>query len=350
MHVSDKLVSVVIPVYNVEDYVEVCIKSVINQSYENIEIIIVDDGSTDKSAAICESFIGDDPRIRLFHKENGGLSSARNYGVARASGQYLYFLDSDDEIEPETIETLLKLLVDSGSDMAVGGYKYIDEYGNELQKVKGMVSAVMQKKQALEYFYLSDSNEVQKVTAWNKLYLIDKFKEVLYYPTGKIHEDEFLAHKIWNTANKAVLTDIPLYLYRKRQRSIMDMSTVDVKRLDTIEAFVDRFKYTALVAPQYTNVVWGNIIELFFLYYCRGKDEGGFRDVFYKKRYFRLIKEFRKVWSFVDKGMFSNKERLITTTLVFTPMFYLEYRRIKYLRYSDKTDADVKVQSKRKEQ
>ena len=118
-------VSIIIPVYNVEKYLEKCIKSVLNQTYQNLEIILVDDGSKDKSAIICDEYMVKDNRITVIHKQNGGLSSARNAGIEVATGEAVFFLDSDDYISKECIEKLVKLMKKNSADISINQIKYI---------------------------------------------------------------------------------------------------------------------------------------------------------------------------------------------------------------------------------
>ena len=133
---TDKsLISVIVPVYNIEEYLPRCVKSIVNQSYKNLEILLVDDGSTDGTGVLCDSLAETDSRIRVFHKTNGGSSSARNLGIKEARGEFLAFVDSDDYIEPEMYERLMQGITDSGANIAQIGRDEVDEKGNKLPDI-----------------------------------------------------------------------------------------------------------------------------------------------------------------------------------------------------------------------
>lgn len=129
------LITVIVPVYNIEKYLERCVNSIRNQTYENLEILLVDDGSTDRSGEMCDTFAAKDPRIRVIHKENGGSSSARNLGIAQAKGEYLGFVDSDDYVSENMYELLVSALREYGAEIAQGGRDEIDEEGNRLPNI-----------------------------------------------------------------------------------------------------------------------------------------------------------------------------------------------------------------------
>ena len=202
------LISVIVPIYKVEAYLKKCIKSIQNQTYSNLEIILVDDGSPDGCGAICDRYAKEDTRIRVIHKENGGLSDARNKGLDIATGEYILFVDSDDYIHPQMVEILLQHLEVVDADMAVCGFKTVEENeevifdcfdicetaGREKKtEVVGIDAGEVFEGQAvmnnLQY------KNLLTVVAWNKLYKAELFAE-LRYPKGRVQEDEFLVHHI----------------------------------------------------------------------------------------------------------------------------------------------------------
>ncbi len=246
------LVSIIIPVYNVENYIHECIDSVLNQGYGNLEIILVDDGSTDRSGEICDEYALKDKRITVYHKKNGGLSDARNYGIERCNGEYIYLLDSDDFIEKRTIEGMLYYADKYDADMVVGGVCKIDEEGKLLEIEDGMVEGIIEGKRIKEYFYNSYSNRIQMITAWNKLYRLSKLRGVLHYPVGKIHEDEYVAHHLWSEVRKVVMLSKPLYFYRVRKDSIMRKNN-GIIHPDAIEALYGRLKYVSKCENEYVD-------------------------------------------------------------------------------------------------
>ena len=214
-----ELISVVIPVYNVEKYLERCLESIQNQSYCELEIILVDDGSTDSSGRMCDAYAKNDERITVIHKENGGLSSARNAGIEQAHGTYIGFVDSDDWIDTDMYANLIKLLEMHKCDIAVCGIKRVEKYERldgtafDFEHVTIYTSKEYQKK--ILKVGTQDSNHY----AWNKLYKLEKMKDVRY-PVGLIDEDvegTFLAVLM---ADKIVVSDSIGYYYWMNPASI----------------------------------------------------------------------------------------------------------------------------------
>lgn len=230
------LISVIVPVYNVEPYLAECLDSVIAQSYKHIEIILVDDGSTDQSGQLCDQYAGRDPRITVIHKKNGGLSEARNVGIDRARGEYLAFVDSDDAVAPDFLEVLYTRLTGNGADLAMCHYEmFTTSYGDTL---KTGTATIFDRAEIFRVFYQFD---VIFVITWNKLYKKELFNG-LRFPVGKKHEDEFMVHHILNRCSRAVLTDLPLYKYRQRPGSITSRYTLQ-RYLDTKDAMADRIRF-----------------------------------------------------------------------------------------------------------
>lgn len=172
---EDALISVIVPIYNVEKWLRDCVKSILNQTYKNLEIILIDDGSTDRCGQICDQFLEKDSRIKVFHKANGGLSDARNYGLSQASGKYICFVDSDDYIEENMIEKLYLAIRKSDAEVAVCNFLYQYEV---LGKTPDPYSYQIEKEKVLtgkEFILLKNQKCVFCVVAWNKLYRRDVF-------------------------------------------------------------------------------------------------------------------------------------------------------------------------------
>lgn len=229
-------VSVIIPVYNVEQYVERCIRSVLAQDFTDIEIILVDDGSTDASGIICDSYSLRYANVQSWHKENGGLSDARNYGLDRAQGDYIFFVDSDDYIRQDAIGILYRLITQYNADLAICGFAWQDEDGREIENCV-IADEVLNCEQLLDK--LSQPGEYCYAVAWNKMYDAAIWK-TLRFPKGKLHEDEFTVHRIFLQTAKAVCTSIQLYFYIRRHNSIMT-SVVTEREFDSVEALYDRY-------------------------------------------------------------------------------------------------------------
>lgn len=231
----DKLISVIVPIYNVEKYLTKCIESIINQTYKNLEIILVDDGSPDNCPIICDEYAKKDSRIKVIHKKNGGLSDARNVGLNIAAGEYIMFIDSDDFVEIDMMESMMNNMINSNVDLVVCNIKYI--YDNS-EKVKyNQEDKILDKYEAMQE-YIKDG--IVQAVAWNKLYkrnLINGMR----YKVGKINEDEFFTYKIVDRTNKIYYNSKPFYNYVQRNTSIM--GSYSIKRLDAVEASYERLNF-----------------------------------------------------------------------------------------------------------
>lgn len=206
-------VSIIIPVFNMEKYLETCLNSVVLQTYRNLEILLIDDGSIDNSRIICEKFQAQDERINYFRQANLGVSSARNIGIDHATGEFIYFLDSDDFIPLYTIETLIEELKMSNSDIVSTSYKYVSEAAD--------LNCEIAKK---DFSFFQDGKSCiyrQKVSnhPWGKLYRKTLFEEVRY-PVGRNYEDISTTHILFSRAKKISYTHSKLYFYRMRQNAI----------------------------------------------------------------------------------------------------------------------------------
>lgn len=234
------IVSVIVPIYEVEKYLRKCIDSICNQTYKQLEIILVDDGSTDSCGSICDKYSKVDKRIVVIHKKNGGLSSARNAGLDVASGAYIAFVDADDFVHPQFIEILIGLCEKYECDIAQCDFLTISEQSLilPLNSQRSLISYTG--KQALHQLCIG-KEDVKYIVAWNKLYKRELFYEIRY-PLGKIHEDEFTTYRIIWKAKKMIITNQYLYYYLQRPESIMGRK-YSVKRLDALEAFRERLDF-----------------------------------------------------------------------------------------------------------
>ncbi|GAB6168244.1 glycosyltransferase family 2 protein [Clostridium carnis] len=231
------MITVIVPVYNVQKYLSKCIDSIINQTYRDLEIILVNDGSTDISGEICDKYKLKDDRIRVIHKKNGGLSEARNAGLDVAKGDYIAFLDSDDWVDKELYDTLYKLSTKYNSDISICNFKYCH---NEEEKLNNSYKEIVYSNiDAMKQIY--DKNYIQIIVAWNKLYKREIFND-LRYPKGKIHEDEFLTPIILYKANKISYIEKELIYYRQTPNSIMNRE-FNITRLDYLEALDNRINF-----------------------------------------------------------------------------------------------------------
>ena len=210
------LISVVIPVYNVEDYVRKCIVSVINQTYSNLEILVIDDGSTDHSGQICDELAATDSRICVFHTSNGGLSAARNVGIDHATGFFIAFVDSDDWIEPDMYQFLYQQIIEYDADISVCSH-YIDK-GNDIRcKRKVNYPIVCNRDEAMNMLM---TDKILHNYAWDKLYKRSLF-EGLHYPEGILYEDIAFTYKVMYRTQRVLVYALPKYHYTVRPGSIV---------------------------------------------------------------------------------------------------------------------------------
>ena len=244
---SNDLISVVVPIYKVEKYLNNCIKSILIQTYENLEIILVDDGSPDSCPQICDALAKQDNRIKVIHKKNGGLSDARNAGLEISKGKYITFVDSDDFISNDMIETLYNMCIKFQADFAMcqkadcDDDDTIDSVELDVSEIKYKTFENVEKMKA----YLI-TNEIE-TTAWKKLYKSNLIKQ-FRFPKGKIHEDVFTTYQIIDKAEKIVVTNRIGYYYRNNPQSIMN-SGFSLNRLHAIEAKLEQLRFIEIKYP-----------------------------------------------------------------------------------------------------
>ena len=232
------LISVIIPVYQAEPYLKQCIESVTEQTYSNLEIILVDDGSPDRCPQICDDFAARDVRVKVIHKMNGGLSNARNAGLDIASGDWIAFIDSDDYMRPTMLQSLHDVATAQGADMAVCNALFFNNSGETwTPDWFNVENTLINGIEVLKTGHIPTS----LVVAWNKLYR-RKIFTTLRYPAGRIHEDEAVAHEILGMCNKIACIGENLYFYRQHSKSITKKQ-YNAKRLDVILAMADRVMY-----------------------------------------------------------------------------------------------------------
>lgn len=231
-------ISVIVPVYKVEPYLDKCISSIANQTYRNLEIILVDDGSPDSCPAMCDAWAEKDSRIRVIHKSNGGLSDARNAGMAVATGELMAFVDSDDWVAPDTYEYLYQRLTEDNSDIAACGVQMVWENGASSRMLTREGSRVLNQEEAMRAI-IEESWLKQPVVY--KLYKTELVRDILF-PIGKYHEDVFWSYQAVGRAKKVSISDHIGYYYLQRGGSIMGEG-YSLKRLDAVEAKVQRCAY-----------------------------------------------------------------------------------------------------------
>ena len=225
-------ISVVIPVYNVEDYLHYAIDSLVNQTHKNFEVLLINDGSTDNSGKLCDKYAQEYDWIRVFHKENGGLSDARNYGVLKATNEWIFFLDPDDYIEPFTFELLTLIRAKYQADLISTKVQTTNEYEKYFAEQFNLESSQrVTKEEALE---LMLEDKVATVSACAKLYK-KQILEMRPFPIGKIYEDFFVVAEHLRLAEQIVISPVVTYHYYRRPGSIVQSQFTD-KRFDFFDA------------------------------------------------------------------------------------------------------------------
>ena len=225
------LVSVIVPVYGVEAYLPACVDSIRGQSFPDFELILVDDGSRDACPALCDAWAAADGRVRVLHRENGGLSDARNAGLAAARGAYIAFVDGDDVISPAFLQRLL----DAGADIVQCGFCT----GGPEELAAEAAFETLDGRELARRMCLDARGDYTVV--WNKLWRRELI-EGLTFPLGRQHEDEFFTWRGLAAADRCAVTEAPLYYYRKRKDSIMDRG-FSPRSLDAVDALGERAAY-----------------------------------------------------------------------------------------------------------
>lgn len=253
----NQTISVIVPVYNVAQYLPQCVDSILSQDYEALEVILIDDGSTDGSGEICDRYVALDSRVRVIHQKNGGAAAAKNAGLRLAAGEYLAFVDSDDYLEPGAYGFLMKTLLETGADAVQGSFREIYRNRAEEQRIS---------EETLEGFdyLLRFPKDFSCALLWNKLYRRALFDGVFFEEGHKI-DDEYFTYQGFLQPRKVVRADRIVYNYRKRASSVMS-SPESAERLvlDCLDSTTKRRRKILDTLPQlrepfdenYLDVIW----------------------------------------------------------------------------------------------
>lgn len=239
------LISVIVPVYKTEAYLDRCVQSIADQTYKNLEIILIDDGSPDNCPAICDAWAAKDSRVKVVHKQNGGLSDARNAGMTIATGELTGFVDSDDWIAPDMYQHLHDLMAADHSDIAACGAEMVWEDGTPPRMLTKSGCSVLNQEEAMRAI-IEESWLKQPV--WYKLYKTALIRDIPF-PVGKYHEDVFWSYQAVARAQKVSVSDKVGYYYAQRSGSIMG-ERYSLKRLDAVEAKQQRLAYLQEAYPK----------------------------------------------------------------------------------------------------
>ena len=280
-------VSVIVPIYKVEKYIHKCINTILSQTFTDFELILVDDGSPDKCGEICEQYALNDSRIKVVHKENGGLSDARNVGIDVASGKYIYFIDSDDWIASDSIVSLLNFAEDNNCEIVQGGFYYTYEenllYSNGHIKENSEPFCI-DKTEAIKGLI---QNEHIKNFAWGKLYLTSIVKKHKFIK-GVFFEDSYWQHLILHEITKYGIIPSPLYFYRQRTNSIS--GEFSIKNLDLLKGYEERISFIKMYYPQFYELMIDKFWEVSTNFYRISKSS---KDETIKR-------EYEKYWDYAS--------------------------------------------------
>ena len=311
------LISVIIPVYNVEKYLHRCLDSVIAQTYQNLEIICVDDGSIDESGRICDQYAVRDARIKVIHQENQGLSAARNRGLDAAEGEYIAFVDSDDYILEDMYKKMLDKLLNYSVDLCVCQWQYEFSDGRQVVKKKNIDPTIYGRKASLEFarfLYRGNYENGVVVAAWNKLYrraLLDKIRF-----EGRIHEDDAFNGRIMAKNISVYVMEEQFYVYAQNGDSLTNkpFSANKFFFLDVLAERRELFKSDAFIRQE-TELLYCNM----YIEYClRARKDGV--EVSHPERYRQI---FRKMFSSLRReGKANIKFRLRMMLFSFSPSLY----------------------------
>lgn len=314
----EKVISVIVPVYNVEPYLARCVDSILAQSYKSLEVILVDDGSRDRCGAICDEYAAKDSRIKVIHKENGGLSSARNAGIDAATGTYLSFVDSDDWIEPDAYEQMAVLMETYCAKLVCGG-RY-DVNGVTGEKKLGLCpekEECISAEELVGRIFLWDGCDS---SACDKLYHRSLF-ETFRYPEGKVCEDVPTTYKIVLQAGRAVLWDKPMYNYYHRPGSISTSKTITEKTFHfsqhTAEIYPDIRENHPKIEPQARYLRVRSLSHILLLL---DQAEPEVREA-YQKQYRDARHDLRQHMGFILKSSYFGRQERITNLLLILGLY-----------------------------
>lgn len=255
------LVSIIVPIYKVESYLQQCLDSISSQTYRNFEAILVDDGSPDQCGVICDAYAEKDSRFCVIHQKNAGVSAARNIGIDQCHGEYIMFVDGDDYISTTMCKRLVTALEMSQADIAICGF-WVMGLGQKRSVGMARKHVISGKEAVIQYFAGSGANDLS--TVWNKLYRRSIFnrKPALRFPVKELYEDEFLSYKLLYRAEKIVQVSEPLYYYRQRINSAMH--TISWKQMESrMRCIMEYYRWAEECAPEMRNLIEYAAVRIF---------------------------------------------------------------------------------------
>lgn len=315
---KQKLISVIVPVYNVEKYLEKCIFSITQQTYNNLEIILVDDGSYDSSPQICDLWAAKDYRIQVFHIKNSGGGQARNWGLNHANGEYIAFVDSDDYISEYMFEYLEQQLKD-GYDIAECDYLTVQKDNAVFDKFEAEDSFIeCTAKDALAF---NVKDQIFKQIIWNKLYRKEVIGEIRF-PVGTQIDDEFWTYKVIGNAQKLIHSDKKLYAYRQQADSIMHKINA-AKKIEALKAAVEKQEYIVKYFPELESE---SLVHLWMKCIYQGQ------TVLLENDKAEIQKEFKYIKDIIQKYPIENKSKITPKQRIWIAAFGLKQKAVCRIR------------------
>ncbi|WP_343004137.1 glycosyltransferase [Clostridium sp. 2218st1_F5_2218SCRN_220325] len=314
-------VSVIVAAYNIQDYIVKCLESISNQSYKNLEVIVVDDGSSDNTGKLADEFAKNDNRFIVIHKDNGGVSSARNRGIDVASGDFIGFVDGDDTIETDMYEMLVNNAIKYEADISHCGYKLVDNDKETLMHGTGTIVIQDRKKGILD---LMDGSLIEP-GIWNKIFRKEIVGDTRLDESLKINEDLYFNILLFNRANKSVFEDKAKYNYIKRDNSATTSSLNNIRRItDPRKAYkmiVDLYKNDREILPYAKNMDISRNVNIYNLLTLNKNNQ--FKKIKDEVRYYiKLNKNELR-----DNKTITPKTKLMVYSILYIPHFYdLTYR------------------------
>lgn len=270
----EDLVSIIVPVYNSEKYLKDCVDSIINQTYRNLDIILVDDGSTDASGTICDAYAREDSRVNVIHKENGGNGDARNTGLKEAKGQWIVMSDNDDILHKRQIEVLLAVALDKRADIAVGWYRPFEI--DEVPRDEDIHNDFLENAEILSDKHLFDDAFIQKCSMiltvpWSKICKKELY-EGIEYPRKSRHDDTWTTWKLYERAERTAFLPIVLHYWRNDPNSF-GRRKFDASHFEGIDAYKEQIEYFHKAKRQrYVEIAFAEYTDTFFWCYNRMKE------------------------------------------------------------------------------
>lgn len=322
-------ISIIVPVYNVENYIQDCINSILKQDLKEIELILVNDGSTDNSGYICDEFSKKDRRIKVIHKENGGQSSARNRGIEVAEGDFIGFVDSDDWIEKEMYETLYAKAMESEADIVACNISQYTKDSSSHLYWHDIKEQSYDKASAMKELYL---NERLTFSPCNKIYKKELFVDIRF-KEGYILEDMEFAYRIMHLADKVYYIGKPLYNYRYNESSTM-RKTFTKKRLDEFEVRKNMYYFYLKHYPDFANELYAEWFLTGLLLYINIEKYYPDEKAFYK---YLIDLDRTKATMLVMNKQFNKKKKLLLSVALISPYLLVSVYRM----YWDKLKKEL---------